>query len=156
MFTADEFEKHKLLAEEFYKNTGEVFCPYFQEKIVFNAKGLEHLKFKTKNHARLRDDQYTRFKILHLAPKIISLSRTIQGISHTKNFESIRSNARTEIILKSVSYYEFVAILEEKRVRVVIKQIENGSKYFWSIIPYWKINKTNFERKMHGGNLENE
>lgn len=157
-FDIEKFNELKRETEDFYKTIGEISCPYFQEKIIFNAKGLEHLKFKSKNHARPIHDQYTRFKLFHLAPEVIRLSRTIQGISHTKNFECMRSNARTELVLKSVSYYEFIAILEDKlekkRVRVVIKQIEDNPKYFWSIIPFWKIDKERRERKMNSGNLE--
>ena len=46
--TDEQFNKLKLKSEEFYKSIGEVHCPYFKEKIIFNAKGLEHLKFKSK------------------------------------------------------------------------------------------------------------
>jgi len=53
-----------------------------------------------------------------------------------------------------VHYYEFVAILKDKRVRVVIKQIDDGPKFFWSIIPFWKIDKNNNRRKMSYGNPE--
>ena len=150
----DQFEKLKSDKELFYKTIGEVYCPYLGEKVSFNAKGLEHLKFKKKNHARSSEDQYVRFKLLHLAPEAVRLSKTIQGISHTKTFELVRSNARTEMIMKPVSYYEFIAILEDKRVRVVIKQVEAGPKYFWSIIPFWKVDKNSGKRKMSSGNLE--
>ena len=57
-FTDKNFIKMKTESEGRYKSFGEVFCPYFQEKIIFNAKGLEHLKFKAKNHARSRDDRF--------------------------------------------------------------------------------------------------
>ncbi len=157
-FDTLKFDELKDRTETFFKEIGEVFCPYFQDKVTFNAKGLEHLKFKTKHHARPQADQYVRFKILHLAPEVLKLSRTIQGISHTKTFEYIRSNARTEYILKDVSYYEFIAILddkqEKKRVRVVVKQIEQGPKYFWSVIPFWKMDKETRKRKMNSAHLE--
>lgn len=155
-FTEKQFEDIKSRAEADYGLIGEVWCPYFQEKVAFNAKGLEHLKFKKKNHARSRDDQYTRFRILGLAPKVTELSKTLQGISYTKNFESVRSHGRTDIVLKTVSYYEFIAILKDKRVRVVVKQVEDGPKYFWSIIPFWKTDKEKMQRRMNSGNLETE
>ncbi|MEK7622075.1 MAG: hypothetical protein AAB415_02755 [Patescibacteria group bacterium] len=159
-FTIEKFNEVKRQAEVFYKTIGEVHCPYFQDKVTFNAKGLEHLKFQSKNHARSQADQYTRLKLIHLAPEVVKLSRTIQGMSHGNNFEYIRSNARTEFVIKNVSYYEFIAILEDrqenKRVRVVVKQIENGPKYFWSIIPFWKMDKENRKRKMNSGNLETD
>jgi hypothetical protein len=36
----DKFKKVKEEAESFYKQIGEIYCPYFKEKIAFNAKGL--------------------------------------------------------------------------------------------------------------------
>lgn len=149
-----KFERVKNDAEDFYKHVGEINCPYFNETIAFNAKGLEHLKFLRKNHARPREDQYTRLRLIHLAPQVIKLSRTIQGISHTKNLETWRSNKKTEMVMKPVGYYEFVAILNDVRVRVVVKQVDNGPKYFWSIIPFWKVNKNNNQRRMFDGNPE--
>ena len=155
-FTDEQFDKLKEKSEEFYKTLGEIYCPYFKEKIIFNAKGLEHLKFKSKNHARSRGDQYIRLKLLYLAPEIIKLSHTIQGISERKVFELNRSNHRNEKNLVNVIYYEFVAILENVRVRVVLKKIDETQKYFWSIIPHWKVDKINSKRKMHYGNPEDD
>jgi len=155
-FSDEQFNKLKLKNEELYKSIGEVYCPYFKEKIVFNAKGLEHLKFKSKNHARSRDDQYIRLKLLHLAPNILKLSGTVQGFSERKTFELNRSNHRNEKILVDVTYYEFVAVLEEVRVRVIIKKVSTAPKYFWSIIPHWKIDEVTGKRKMNYGNPEDD
>jgi hypothetical protein len=155
-FTDEQFEEIKAKGETFYKDLIEIYCPYFQSKIHFNAKGLEHLKFKKKNFARSREDQYIRFKLLYLAPEILKLSKTVQGISHTKSFEFVRSGARTEQKLLPVSYYEFIAVLNDVRIRIIVKQIEEAPKYFWSIIPFWKIDKQTMKRKMHSGNLETD
>lgn len=156
-FTSEEFEKLKQNAEKLYKSITEgVLCPYFAEKIYFNAKGLEHLKFSRKNHARPRQDQYMRLKLLHLAPRVLGLSKTIQGISERNGFELIRSHARNEMLPKFSTYYEFVAIIDKFRVRVVIKQIENGPKYFWSIIPFWKYDDKKKARRMCYGNPEED
>lgn len=43
------FETVKRNGEELYKSLSEIHCPYFNEKVYFNAKGLEHLKFKTRS-----------------------------------------------------------------------------------------------------------
>lgn len=153
-FTDKQFEEIKTKCEAFYRELIEIYCPYFQEKIHFNAKGLEHLKFKKKNFARSREDQYIRLKLLYLAPEVLKLSKTVQGISHTKSFEFVRSSARTEQKLLPVSYYEFIAVLKDVRVRIIVKQIEEAPKFFWSIIPFWKVNKQTMQRKMHSGNLE--
>lgn len=52
-FTEKEFNKVKSEAEELYKKFGQVHCPYFKENISFGAQGLEHLKFKRREKARL-------------------------------------------------------------------------------------------------------
>jgi hypothetical protein len=155
-FTDEQFDKIKSKSEELYKSIGEVYCPYFKEKVIFNAKGLEHLKFKSKNHARSQDDQYIRLKLLHLAPKILQLSGTIQGFSEQKIFELNRSNHRNEKNLVDVIYYEFVAVMEKVRVRIIIKRVGTAPKYFWSIIPHWKVDKVTGKRKMNYGNPEDD
>jgi hypothetical protein len=153
-FTVEEFENIKMKGEEIYKNINEVYCPYFKEKIAFNSEGLEHIKFKGREKPRLEQDQFMRYKLLHLAPEIIKLSSTIQGILETKKFERVRIHNRTDTILKPVNYYEFIAVIKRNRVRVVIKQIDYGNKFFWSIIPYWQMNLETMTRLLHDGEPE--
>lgn len=152
----EKFKAEKQKAEDFYKNLDTISCPYFGEKVFFNAKGLEHLKFKRKNHSRIIDDQFIRFKLLSLAPKILKLSKTIQGISNRKIFESLRSNNRNEYKMVFAEYFEFIAVIDGIRTRVIVKQIENSPKYFWSIIPFWKVNIKDGGRKIHSGNPEED
>lgn len=151
-----DFEKVRMDAEAFYGTIGEIQCPYFGEKISFNVAGLKHLKFKSDEVARSHSEQYARLKLLTLAPQVLSLSHTVQGIWHTKHFERIRVHSRTDTILKPVSFYEFIAVLENTRVKVIVKQIDNGQKFFWSIIPFWGIDKNNSRRVLHSGNPEND
>ena len=152
----EKFIREKEKAEKFYKDLDSVWCPYFCEKVFFNAKGLEHIKFKRKNHARNSNDQFIRFRLLHLAFEILKLSKTVQGISDRKVFELLRTNNRNEYKLVNARYFEFVAVIDNLRARIVVKQIENSPKYFWSIIPFWKMNKENGERKIHNGNPEED
>ncbi len=150
----DDFEIVKDAAEKFYSTIGEIRCPYFGETIAFNAKGIRHLKFKSDQVARLQTDQYSRLKLIHLAPEVLKLSKTVQGIWHTKKFESQKTHNRWEKILKDVSFYEFIAVLENVRVKVIVKEVFGGEKHFWSIIPFWKIDRINSKRILHSGNPE--
>ncbi|MBI2507127.1 MAG: hypothetical protein HYW09_00760 [Candidatus Niyogibacteria bacterium] len=151
-----DFEKVRADAEAFYETIGEVRCPYFEEKVVFNITGLKHLKFKSDKVARPRAEQYARLRLLVVAPRVLSLSKTVQGIWHTKHFERIRVHNRTDAILKLVAFYEFIAVLENTRVKVIVKQINGGQKYFWSIIPYWKIDSINSRRLLYSGDPEHD
>ena len=150
-FTEQQFREVKESGEKLYKSLGEIFCPFFKEKISFGAQGLEHLKFKRREKSRLEKDQYMRFKLLHLAPEILKSSHTLQGILETKKLERIRTNSRTDTVLKPVTYYEFIAVLKRNRVRIIIKQIENGQKFFWSIVPFWGMNIETMRRILHDG-----
>jgi hypothetical protein len=92
-----------------------------------------------------------RFKLLSVVPEILKLSYTLQGISETKKFERIRIHNRTDNILKSVNYYEFIAVMKRNRIRIIIKQIDGGQKFFWSLIPFWKMNEETMGRILHDG-----
>jgi hypothetical protein len=152
----EDFEEIKNKGEEIYKNIVETYCPYFKEKVSFGAQGLEHLKFKRREKTRLEQDQYMRFKLIHLAPEILKLSCTVQGKLQTQKFERIRSHNRTDTVLKLVKYYEFIAIIKRDRVKVIVKQIDNGEKFFWSLIPFWEMNKDTQSRIFHEGTPEED
>jgi len=151
-----DFEKVKDEAEKFYNTIGDVYCPYFKEKIAFNAKGLRHLKFKSNRKARPRKDQYSRLKIIYLAPEILKQSHTLQGIGQIKKFEEQKTNSRWERIMKEVKYYEFIAVINNVRIKVVVKEVLGGEKYFWSVIPCWGIDKKTSKRILHSRDLQLE
>lgn len=150
-YTLQQFEEIKSKGEDFYKSIGDIYCPYFKETISFNAQGLEHLKFKQREKARSERDQYMRFKLIHLAPEILKSSHTLQGIFETKKLEKIRINSRTDTVLKPVNYYEFVAVIKRNRIKLIIKQIDGGKKFFWSIIPFWGMNIDTKTRLLYDG-----
>lgn len=152
----NDFIETKEKADIFYKNIGQIYCPYLKEKITFNAKGLRHLKFKSDQQARTRTDQYSRLKLLPLAPKVLELSRTVQGIWETKIFENQKTNSKWKHVLKPVLFFEFIAVLDNVRIKVIVKEVFGGEKHFWSIVPFWRINKNTNKRILHGGNPEND
>ncbi len=159
-FSVEKFNKVKHEAEDFYSKIISVRCPYFEENVHFNAKGLEHLIFKEWNKTRLIADQFIRFKYLNLAPEVISHSKTLQGIWMTQKFERIKKKSGWQKVLKLTTFYEFIAIMEipnaKIRIKIIVKQVEGGEKYFLSIIPYWGTNKINGERILFSGNPEND
>lgn len=155
-FKEEDFEKVKKEAESFYETVKEVHCPYFGEKVAFNVKGIKHLKFKSDQQARPRVDQYARLKLIKLAPEVLKLSRTVQGISEKRKLEHQKTNNRWEYVMKLVRHYEFIAVLQDIRVKVIIKQVEGGEKHFWSVIPFWGIDKEAGKRVLYSGNPETD
>ncbi len=159
-FTPEKFNQIKHDAEAFYSKIGAVYCPYFSSKINFNAKGLEHLIFKSWNRTRSINDQFSRFRHLALVPEVIQNSRTLQGIWSTQKFERLKKKSGSwQQILKLNTYYEFIAVVESHgskiRLKIIVKQVDGGNKFFLSVIPFWGISKRG-ERIMHSGNPEND
>lgn len=152
----EDFEAVKIKAEEFYATLSSVRCPYFQDDVAFNVKGIKHLKFKEDEVARPRRDQYSRLKLLYLAPEVLKLSRTVQGIWQTRRFEIQKTHNRWEKVLEDVIFYEFMAVLENVRVKVIVKEVAGGGRYFWSVIPFWGINKETSKRILHSNELEKD
>jgi hypothetical protein len=137
-------------AEIDYKNIESVFCPYLKLEVAFNSKGLEHIKFKDRNKSRIREDQYIRLKCLILSPRIIEESHTLQGYQQRNEFVEIKEKKWTHK-LKTVNYFEFIAVIRrETRVRVIVREIEGGKPHFWSIIPFWKVDNSGIKH-IHNG-----
>ncbi len=153
--TPEEFEKIKTEAESYYRTIDSAHSPYFGGPVSFNAKGLDHLKFKEWDKARSVDDQCRRLRLINLAPEVMKLSRTVQGISYVEKFERRKTNSRWEKIMIQATYFEFIAVLKNVRVRVIIKQLTGGQPYFWSIMPFWREG-ANGRRKMSYGNPETD
>lgn len=151
-----DFEKVRADAETFYAAIDNVHCPYFGEDIAFNAKGLRHLKFKADKQARPHKDQYSRLKLIYYASEVLKLSRTVQGIWSVKRFEEQKTNNRWERVMKDVTYYEFIAVLDSVRVKVIVKEVAGGEKHFWSVIPFWGIDKNTSRRILHSGDPEHD
>lgn len=154
----ENFEEIRTKGEEFYKKIEDTYCPYLKNKVSFNTQGLEHLKFKRHEKARLIGDQYMRFRLIHLAPEVLKTSHTLQGLSETKKFERVRVHGRTDMILKTVTYYEFISVIKRNRIRVIVKQISDGRMFFWSIIPFWgmRVDRDNMTRILCDGDPEED
>ena len=84
------FSRIKRKAEDAYKKTTSVTCPYFKKEVKFNSKGLDHIKFKEWGKSRSRKDQYTRLKFLPLVPRILEKTTTLQGFSVSQNPMKVR------------------------------------------------------------------
>lgn len=147
----EDFEKAKREAENFYSTIDKVYCPCLNEKIIFNAKGLRHLKFKSDRVARKQEDQYARLKLIFLAPQILKKSHTLQGLCQERRFEEQKTNSCWKKVVKEVFYYEFIAVIDSIRVKIIVKEVFGGVKYFWSIIPFWGIDRVRGRRILHNG-----
>lgn len=106
------------------------------------------------NHARVQEDQFMRLKLLDLVPKVLKKSHTVQGMDKGNKFERVKVSSRWETKMTYVEYHEFIAVLKAYRIRVIVKKIDNGPYFFWSLIPSWK--QGSIKRQLFIGNLEED
>jgi len=135
----EKFKTIREQAEEEYKNIDKIRCPYLNDEVHFNNEGFEHLLFKSWNRTRSRIEQYTRLRLLKLAPEILKKSHTLQEYDERKIFVRQKINSRWERRVKIVRYYIFIAIIKNSRIKIIVKEIEGGVKFFYSLYPSWKI-----------------
>ncbi len=136
------FDRAKQHAEAAYKKIEKVFCPYFGCYVKFNTKGLDHIKFKDWERSRKRSDQYMRLKFVPLAPKILVMAHTLQGIHTEETYVRKKNYGSWDEVLNRVCFYEFIYVHKEKiRLKIIVRKDGGGEHYFYSIIPFWKMDK---------------
>ena len=143
--------------KEDYDAIGVIRCPFFGEDIRFTSEGFQHLLFKgaTKLKKRDKPTQWMRLKLFKLTPKLLRQTKTVQEYHLQKQFITVKHHKRKEKILKNVEYWGFIAIIDARKIKVVIKQVGNGDKKFWSIIPNWRT-RSSGEVLTHTGSLESD
>ena len=158
----DEFGEFKDKIRREYDSIHEIFCPYFHEPVRFLPDGLHHIFYKNPNEreGKRRDigDQSMRLRLLKLAPKLLKITTTVQELHKQNQFIEVKNNKRKEKVLKEVKYWGFIAIIDDRKFKVIVKQIGAGTKRFWSIIPNWITRKSHEKhlRIYHSGDLEND
>lgn len=117
-------EKTEFIKE--YKSVELVYCPFFKKNIAFNAKALNHIFFKGSRSERFFEDSQTRMRLFKRAVVLLKTVTTVSGyfcdMRHAKN----------------IQYWEFIAVIDNRRIAVVVRQLGNGEPHFWSVIPKWK------------------
>ncbi|MFH1601460.1 MAG: hypothetical protein ABIB61_00705 [Candidatus Shapirobacteria bacterium] len=123
-------KKYKNQIKKIFKETGCVACPAFpDEKIIFNAKGVNHLIYKGSRSRRERNRIQTNVRLLPRAIKLLRLMPFAQEESYyIKNDITYR-------------FWAFEAVIDDRRIKVIIRQVGQGKKHFWSVIPAWRKNK---------------
>ncbi len=150
-FTDEEFDATLQNALELYPAIGSVRCPHFGASVKFSPEGLQHLRRKAWNRGRSRRDQFMRFKHLKMAPLILRLSNTVQGIHHGHERIRRHRHGHWEELISPATFYEFIAVIETRRFKVIVKRAEGNDLMFWSLIPFWRQTEQG-TRVLHDGN----
>ncbi len=129
-------EKSKL----YYQELDTVYSDALQDNIYFNSKGFNHITFKNPRNIRPITDQMNRLKLLESAIQLIKKANIYQEYEEVTGLEN-----------KNIKYWGIIAILNNVKLKVIIRSIGNGQKHFWSVIPgYTTSEKRDGAFKMKG------
>jgi hypothetical protein len=107
--------------------------------VYFNSKGLSHLFYKgaAKTSSRPEQEASVRVNLLPHALKVLEKMPFPQ-----------EESSLTDIKGRVCVYFAFEAVVDNRRVKVIVRQVGNGRKHFWSVIPAWrKIRGVTFNAK---------
>lgn len=122
-------------AKLFFITHREVYCPAFPNEVVkFNGKGLNHLFYKSARRKRSLKEIVIRTKMLPRAFELLEKSIVPQ--------EEDQYVGKNDKVFR---FWGFHGVIGNKLIKVIVRQVGNGDKHFWSAIPWWR--KTRFGNK---------
>jgi hypothetical protein len=127
-------------AEAFYKDIGSVRCPALGNECVhFTSEGFNHLVYKSgKKHPRNSLVQIMRFDLLPKATQLLEQTTTFQEYEEEYRYMPANRHGTYHRENTLVRLWGFVAAIHKFRIKVVVRQVGNGQKQFYSVIPAWK------------------
>lgn len=131
------YEKIREDSQKFYSSVGKVFSPALSCEICFLAEGFNHIIFKGSRSEREKSSQILRFKLLPLAIKLTKLSTTFQEFEESLKEFDVKIFKKIVRKIKVVKYWGIIAIINARKIKVIIRKIGDGSAHFWSVIPDW-------------------
>jgi hypothetical protein len=128
------FERGKVKKEarKIYNKIGRVWCPALNDYVSFNSVGFRHLIWKGKEYRSPRQ-QHKRLALLSYAPAIILNAKTPDTRRVKMEYTKIKWRHEKKTILSNVTFWAFKAEADGKPVRIIVRQIGNGHKHFFSV-----------------------
>ena len=133
-----EYEELKKEAQELYNSTGKIFSPLLNEKVSFSSEGFNHIMFKAGGKGRERSSQVLRFQLLERAIKLLKISTTYQEYEENAKSVIVEEHKKKVSKWKIVKYWGLIGIIDNRKIKVIVRKIGNGNIHFWSVIPNWR------------------
>ncbi len=128
------YNKSRQKARDIYNKIGSIHCPALKDELVaFNRIGLNHLIRKGDN-LRPKNEQKRRFILLQYVENIITDQNA--DIEFRKySIKEKKSKFGNKIMIQSDAYFwTFSACIRDCKIKVVVRQVGNGQKHFFSIM----------------------
>lgn len=132
------YDKIKEDSASWYNKIGRVAAPVFDNELVhFTSEGFNHLVYKDARTERSKETQVMKFRLLGNALKLVKLATTFQEYEESIKEFTVQQFKKRGRVSKVVKYLGLIAIMGTWKIKVIIRQVGNGHKHFWSVIPNW-------------------
>ena len=128
------YDKSKQKAKNIYSDIGWVRCHALgNEQVAFTRVGLNHLMRKGRK-TRTKTEQKRRFVLIQFVEQIITDPNAI--IEYRRyDVKEVRNHHGEKVTIKSIAdFWTFVAYIKDCKIKVVIRQLENAEKHFFSVM----------------------
>jgi hypothetical protein len=119
-------------AREDYNKIGRIWSVALNDYISFNNVGFQHLIRKGKAPRSPRQ-QIKRLTLIPYATEVILKPSQPVTLREEEKYSPIKRDGIEMMINTHVRFWAFHANIENKNIRVIVRQINNGHKHFFSI-----------------------
>ena len=159
MTTTSNYKEIRNNARTYYKSIYNIFCPALKNTILFQSAGFKHIIYKSHGNIRDKPSQVMRFQLLRHVTYLVKITTTIQEYEETiQRFHYYKKKVGKKVLFqKQVYYWGIIAIINNNKIKVILRKVGNGNIHFWSVIPAWitsKIRDKKFILTMKGNPKE--
>lgn len=142
MIDVSNYGQVRVETEKYYATMVDIDCPALHSKVSFSSHGFNHLIYRKGRTERDRVSQIMRFRLLKRAHDLIALTTTFQEYESAQKEFSVKTHKEKRVVTKQVQYWGLIAIIDNRKIKVILRKIGNGNLHFWSVIPAWVTNKS--------------
>lgn len=129
-----EYEQLKLKTKKAYSKIGRIHSPALNDEYVaFTSKGFTHLIRKGRN-PRPRNEQAKRFLLIPYAEQIIRNPRVTILYRSIETKYYINRHGQKILTTSTAHFWTFVESNKDTKIKVVVRQLNQGPKHFFSIM----------------------
>lgn len=128
------YEKAKQQGKQIYLKIGRIKCPALgDEYVLFTSAGFDHLLRKGRI-PRTRNEQKRRFTLIPYVEQILKNPTARIVYRKTKTKEKVNRYGEKILIESTAHFWTFVDNVDDCIIKVVIRQLENKDKHFFSVM----------------------
>lgn len=140
------YEKTKQKAKRLYSKIGRIQSPALNnEYVAFTSDGFNHLVRKGRI-PRSKSEQKKRFILLPHAEKIITNPKAVMVYRTNKASYYVNRHGEKILTTSTAQFWTFIEKGNNFTIKVVVRQLNNGQKHFFSIMGNRMSAKKNIKR----------